>query len=146
MDGLSQSYNHWAEVEQGNPTDLGLLGARAGPERCSLGLDSGSGKASISAFYFDTRTQSCLPFTYSGFEGNANRFSSVRACEAACHSGATQTRDRLIDVGGAQPRLPTGRVVRPGAWDPSAGASSPGFAVNVIIPGVSCRRSSTTAH
>ena len=134
MDGLSQSYNHWAEVEQGNPTDLGLLGARAGPERCSLGLDSGSGKASISAFYFDTRTQSCLPFTYSGFEGNANRFSSVRACEAACHSGATQTRDRLIDVGGAQPRLPTGRVVRPGAWDPSAGASSQPAADDNIDP------------
>ena len=103
MDGLSQSYNHWSQVEQGNPGDLGLRGARAGAERCSLNLDAGDGKAAIPAFYFNARTKSCLPFTFRGFGGNANRFSTLGACEGACGGGAQAGQPLGSDT---QTRLP----------------------------------------
>lgn len=105
MDGLSQSYNHWTSVEQGNPNDLGLRGARVGAERCSLGLDAGDGKATIPAFYYNARTKSCLPFTFRGFGGNANRFSTLGACEGACRRGA-EVDQPFSSSGAAQPRLP----------------------------------------
>jgi len=105
MDGLSQSYNHWTEVERGNPSDLGLLGARVGAERCLLGLDAGDGKAAIPAFYYNARTKSCLPFTFRGFGGNANRFSTLGACEGACRHGA-EAGQPFSSGAAAHPSLP----------------------------------------
>jgi hypothetical protein len=58
------------------------------PERCKLPSESGPCRASITAYYHDSRTGLCTPFTYGGCEGNANRFATMGECQAACNGGA----------------------------------------------------------
>jgi hypothetical protein len=43
--------------------------------------------AAIPAWWHDPATGVCVPFTYGGCEGNANRFVSLDACQAACSGG-----------------------------------------------------------
>ena len=46
-------------------------------------------------WYFDTESQQCQQFAYTGCNGNANRFESFDSCEQACYrrSGDEQTPD-----------------------------------------------------
>ncbi|XP_070378510.1 papilin-like isoform X2 [Dermacentor albipictus] len=46
--------------------------------------DRGPCRASITRYYFDTRTGTCEEFTYGGCEGNLNNFETVEECKASC--------------------------------------------------------------
>lgn len=48
--------------------------------------DSGNCTDNYVAFFFDTRTRKCTPFTYTGCGGNDNRFNSEEQCERQCGS------------------------------------------------------------
>ena len=39
---------------------------------------------SVKRFYFDADEEICKSFTYSGCDGNANNFSSMKGCEDEC--------------------------------------------------------------
>lgn len=36
-------------------------------------------------WYFKSSARQCEPFTYSGCEGNSNRFQTVEECEKTCY-------------------------------------------------------------
>ncbi|XP_054166881.1 kunitz-type serine protease inhibitor mulgin-2-like [Oppia nitens] len=54
-------------------------------ELCSLSPDKGFGSDDLFRYYFNPVTQLCLPFSFSGNGGNANRFLSVKNCYDICH-------------------------------------------------------------
>jgi hypothetical protein len=51
---------------------------------CLQPPDSGPCDAALTRFAFDPETLTCVPFGYGGCAGNANRFETLEACEAAC--------------------------------------------------------------
>jgi hypothetical protein len=51
---------------------------------CLQPRDSGPCDAALTRFAFDPETLTCVPFGYGGCAGNANRFETLEACEAAC--------------------------------------------------------------
>lgn len=69
----------------GGSTIGGTSGMAGSP--CSLPIESGPCDAAFYAFAFDTATRHCRAFVYGGCEGNANRFTSLEACQAACGGG-----------------------------------------------------------
>jgi len=67
--------------------------------RCELAAEMGPCRASITSWYYDTTMRKCLPFTYGGCRGNANRFATEDQCTAVCVIGrgrgpAPPSRDR----------------------------------------------------
>uniref|UniRef100_A0A0C9S3A3 Putative bpti/kunitz family of serine protease inhibitor n=1 Tax=Amblyomma americanum TaxID=6943 RepID=A0A0C9S3A3_AMBAM len=52
--------------------------------QCFLPPSQGPCRGAFPAFYFDSRSGRCLPFTYGGCGGNANRFNSVGQCRRVC--------------------------------------------------------------
>ncbi|XP_016407808.1 BPTI/Kunitz domain-containing protein-like [Sinocyclocheilus rhinocerous] len=65
---------------------LGFGGASAssvGP-RCTDPRDEGKGKEKLLKYFYDPRSQGCVPFFYRGEGGSSNRFSSDRDCVKAC--------------------------------------------------------------
>ena len=59
------------------------------PAECVLPYDEGSGPVPLPRWYFSSDTGKCEIFPYLGNGGNANRFDSEAACEAACR-GTTE--------------------------------------------------------
>uniref|UniRef100_A0A671N2V3 BPTI/Kunitz domain-containing protein-like n=1 Tax=Sinocyclocheilus anshuiensis TaxID=1608454 RepID=A0A671N2V3_9TELE len=55
----------------------------SGP-RCTEPRDEGKGKEKLLKYFYDPRSQGCVPFFYKGEGGSSNRFSSDRACVKAC--------------------------------------------------------------
>lgn len=53
---------------------------------CLLQLDEGSCLEDVPRFHYDTLTQSCTQFSYSGCGGNLNNFKSYEACYKTCYS------------------------------------------------------------
>uniref|UniRef100_A0A914QS88 BPTI/Kunitz inhibitor domain-containing protein n=1 Tax=Panagrolaimus davidi TaxID=227884 RepID=A0A914QS88_9BILA len=51
---------------------------------CTQSLAVGTGSYSIPRWYFNSQTQQCQEFYYSGLQGNANNFISRAACAEAC--------------------------------------------------------------
>jgi hypothetical protein len=51
---------------------------------CTSDFDVGSGDALTSVYWYYPQGGVCLPRTYGGLGGNANRYTSRAACEAAC--------------------------------------------------------------
>uniref|UniRef100_A0A0K0F1T3 Kunitz/Bovine pancreatic trypsin inhibitor domain protein n=1 Tax=Strongyloides venezuelensis TaxID=75913 RepID=A0A0K0F1T3_STRVS len=51
---------------------------------CSQPIIRGGGPSSLSRFYYDSSTRTCLPFIYSGANGNMNNFVSKDECESTC--------------------------------------------------------------
>jgi hypothetical protein len=51
---------------------------------CSLPMEVGPCRARIESWYFDNIMQKCLPFTYGGCRGNANRFVTEDQCMNTC--------------------------------------------------------------
>jgi hypothetical protein len=47
-------------------------------------LNVGSGNEELPRWYFDIKTQSCLPFSYGGIGGGENNFIAKSSCEARC--------------------------------------------------------------
>jgi hypothetical protein len=62
----------------------GTSGSAGAGGVCSLPLESGPCEASVPSFGFSQADGHCIPFTYGGCEGNANRFSTLTECEAKC--------------------------------------------------------------
>lgn len=66
----------------------GSSGGSAGAnDTCLLPFEAGPCKASISVFAYEDGA--CVPKTYGGCEGNANRFSSLEQCLAVCQGQPT---------------------------------------------------------
>jgi hypothetical protein len=51
---------------------------------CRLPAESGSCDVYTPSFWFDASSGVCIPFIYTGCEGNDNRFSTLEECYAAC--------------------------------------------------------------
>ena len=52
---------------------------------CELVPERGHGKLDIIRIYYNPVLQQCLPFSWSGDGGNANRFISIKNCYEICH-------------------------------------------------------------
>ena len=50
---------------------------------CQQPSETGMGRASISAFYYDADAKMCKPFIYGGTGGNENRFETLESCQKA---------------------------------------------------------------
>ncbi|WP_437908686.1 BPTI/Kunitz domain-containing protein [Sorangium sp. So ce327] len=59
------------------------------PDRCTLPQETGPCDAAIPSYWHDPATGECVPFTYGGCEGNANRFESLAACLETCQGTTT---------------------------------------------------------
>jgi Kunitz/Bovine pancreatic trypsin inhibitor domain len=55
---------------------------------CTLAPEVGDCDAAFQNFYFDVEQGECLPFTYGGCGGNANRYDTLEACVASCGGDA----------------------------------------------------------
>src|SRR5882724_9460520 len=54
-------------------------------DMCELVPNRGWGNRDIIRIYYNHILQQCLPFSWSGMGGNANRFVSVKNCYEICH-------------------------------------------------------------
>jgi hypothetical protein len=57
------------------------------PDKCLLVQESGPCDAAIPAYFHNSETGTCEPFTYGGCEGNDNRFDTLEECQSACNGG-----------------------------------------------------------
>ncbi|CAD6186601.1 unnamed protein product [Caenorhabditis auriculariae] len=73
--------------------ETALLKKRALKEVCNLPFESGPCGLTIPKYFFDPSSGTCKEFSYSGCEGNLNRFDTVHDCLMAC--GSVQ---RIISV------------------------------------------------
>ncbi|XP_036005361.1 BPTI/Kunitz domain-containing protein isoform X7 [Fundulus heteroclitus] len=60
-------------------------------EFCRLPMDPGQGKDFSFAVYYDHQQDKCIPFSYQGQGGNANRFSNERECLRNCSINSEKT-------------------------------------------------------
>lgn len=60
-------------------------------EFCEMEPDKGDGKSSKIFLYYNAQEDRCVPFTYSGEGGNANRFENERECIRNCSEKADDT-------------------------------------------------------
>lgn len=51
---------------------------------CTETLQVGNGLSALPRHFYNSLTQQCLPFTYSGIGGNQNNYLSRADCEKAC--------------------------------------------------------------
>lgn len=54
------------------------------PEVCTLPKEPGSCTLDLDYFYYDSSTQTCERFLFSGCKGNANRFYTQEECLQVC--------------------------------------------------------------
>ncbi|VDK41885.1 unnamed protein product [Dibothriocephalus latus] len=52
-------------------------------DKCNAALEKGDCKAAHHRFGYDAAKGACIPFTYGGCGGNANRFETLEECETA---------------------------------------------------------------
>lgn len=55
-----------------------------GVDECSLPRAQGSCQERLPRWFFDASENRCMPFYYSGCEGNNNRFETRDVCETVC--------------------------------------------------------------
>lgn len=65
------------------------------PIECLLRKDVGDCSGNHPRFYFDTKSERCLPFRYSGCGGNRNRFKTASACMRQCSNSDDREYERL---------------------------------------------------
>ncbi|CAH8499282.1 unnamed protein product, partial [Heterobilharzia americana] len=75
---------------------------------CALPMKKGYCPKKHKRFYYDSKSQQCLEFTYSGCGGNKNRFHTTEDCERACKKQSNaktsqttvslQTTTRIVQV------------------------------------------------
>ncbi len=51
---------------------------------CMSPAEKGTCSESIQRLYYNVNMAKCLPFDYSGCEGNLNNFETMEECESAC--------------------------------------------------------------
>uniref|UniRef100_A0A915K1C7 BPTI/Kunitz inhibitor domain-containing protein n=1 Tax=Romanomermis culicivorax TaxID=13658 RepID=A0A915K1C7_ROMCU len=61
-----------------------LMNCYVNENPCALKLETGEGDSELNRWYFDTRSQQCLAFTYKGNKGNQNQFLTKLDCNLAC--------------------------------------------------------------
>lgn len=66
---------------------------------CRERQSAGSCDGSEVKYYYDVRDRNCKEFTYSGCDGNGNRFASKHECESVCIS---QTEPTNVEGRGKQ--------------------------------------------
>jgi hypothetical protein len=77
-------------VDAGGPTDAGPRDssieqdAGSSSEACGLPFEVGPCDAAFQVWAFVPELGACFPHTWGGCGGNANRFETQQACEAAC--------------------------------------------------------------
>jgi hypothetical protein len=71
----------------GTAGSAGTAGTGGLPALCQLPPDPGPCEAAIRAYWHNPGTGVCEAFVYGGCQGNANRFETLSACQAACHGG-----------------------------------------------------------
>ncbi|KAL1452010.1 hypothetical protein WDU94_006329 [Cyamophila willieti] len=69
-----------------------------GKAKCRLKRSTGKCRASITRFYFNTKTLRCESFIYGGCRGNANNFTSRKECERACAKYFNRRRPQEQEV------------------------------------------------
>ena len=82
--GVGGAYVPGAGGTSGGLGGASNTGGIASADPCSLAPDVGPCDAAIGAYYFDTGMGACLPFSYGGCGGNANRFSTFDECLQSC--------------------------------------------------------------
>ncbi|XP_069360607.1 papilin isoform X3 [Maniola hyperantus] len=80
---------------------------------CQLPMLSGPCDASLMRWFYDSTTDSCSQFTYSGCDGNENRFNSLEECERQCRSGAPATTTTTTSTTIASENIPPECQVSP---------------------------------
>jgi hypothetical protein len=63
-------------------------------EVSDLPFDAGNGGAGLRVYWYDARSDTCLPRTYGGEGGNANQAAFASQCEAACVKNEPCAGDR----------------------------------------------------
>jgi hypothetical protein len=53
-------------------------------EDCLKSLEIGDCKNYLTRYYYDSKTNLCIPFNYSGCKGNENNFETLKICEDKC--------------------------------------------------------------
>ena len=56
------------------------------PDPCTLPMDQGICQGNIQRYFYNTVTQRCEIFFWSGCLGNDNKFNSLHDCEEMCSS------------------------------------------------------------
>jgi hypothetical protein len=79
------------DTGSGGDRDDGAADSGSG-DICSLPPETGPCLALFPRFYFDPDTAQCREFTWGGCGGNANKFESREACQAACEHRADSCR------------------------------------------------------
>lgn len=51
---------------------------------CRMPVSSGNGNAVLNRWYYNTQSQICVNFVYSGQGGNSNNFRTHEECTEAC--------------------------------------------------------------
>lgn len=57
------------------------------PPRCWPSADTGTCKASLEKFFYNTDKDECQQFVYGGCRGNENRFDTLIDCTVNCIKG-----------------------------------------------------------
>ncbi|CAH8839307.1 unnamed protein product [Trichobilharzia szidati] len=74
---------------------LSLLASKSKKNICTLPKKVGFCPKKHKRYYYDSKSQQCLEFTYSGCGGNKNRFRTKEECERVCKisssTGSAQT-------------------------------------------------------
>ncbi|KAE9548964.1 hypothetical protein FO519_007832, partial [Halicephalobus sp. NKZ332] len=83
-DNSTCSPGHWCHI--GADEETTICCSEASLNICEQSLILGTGGASLPRYYFNPLTKQCLPFIYSGRNGNQNNFLSKASCEAACET------------------------------------------------------------
>ncbi|KAL5969467.1 Mambaquaretin-1 [Taenia solium] len=52
--------------------------------KCTYGYHPGSGSGNFEMFYYSVKDKNCFPFTYTGIDGNSNRFNTYEECMQTC--------------------------------------------------------------
>ena len=78
-----------------------------GQDVCSLPSETGPCYASITRFFYDSRSGRCEQFTYGGCHGNSNNFRSAQECEATC------SNHLLVPLAAVTPAAPSSEAASP---------------------------------
>jgi len=85
-------------INQQNDESFNQVSTR---ERCNMKADYGRCHGSQLRWHFDSRSEQCHSFLYSGCGGNPNRFDSHQACASVCGEVPRNHSSTPIPSGGA---------------------------------------------
>ncbi|XP_053876420.1 tissue factor pathway inhibitor 2 isoform X1 [Malaclemys terrapin pileata] len=66
------------------------LPQKTGPSLCYSPKDEGSCSASVTRYYYNSKSQSCEEFSYTGCGGNANNFVNEKDCYSICKKAGSK--------------------------------------------------------